>query len=96
MLLLSHHTYWLSCTINDSILLDAAKNCFLPPSPPEGGSVKVHNSGLMFGRDCSTGGNYIDIEGSGTCTTSTINQARRKTKQKIEVSKIFETNERRK
>jgi hypothetical protein len=28
----------------------------------------------MYGHDCSTGGNYIDVEGSGTCTTSTINQ----------------------
>ena len=45
-----------------------------PPGPPDGGSVYVHNSGLMFGHNCSTNGVYEDLASSGTCDTVTLKQ----------------------
>ncbi len=49
-----------------------AKHCPVPPEPPAPlGSVKVLNSGLMYGRNCSTGGTYKPVDSSGTCSTPT-------------------------
>ncbi len=39
----------------------AAKHCPVPPSPPQGGSLTVRSEGYMYGRECSTGGQYVAI-----------------------------------
>ena len=52
------------------------KTCTIPPLPPDGGSVTVHSEGYMYGRNCSTGGEYVSIPpiSGGGCGTPQITQ----------------------
>ena len=47
------------------------KYCSLPPEAPPGGSVKIISDGYMYGRVCSTGGQYITLDGVGECHSQT-------------------------
>ena len=53
-----------------------AKECKRPPLPPDGGSVTVHSEGYMYGKNCSTGGKYLDIppDSGGGCGTPQFTQ----------------------
>ena len=48
----------------------------MPPLPPDGGSVKVHSEGYMYGKNCSTGGVYVPIPPSsgGGCGIPQVSQ----------------------
>ena len=43
----------------------SAKYCHNPPNPVPLGSITVHNTGLMYGHVCETGGDFLPVNGSG-------------------------------
>ena len=49
------------------------KYCDIPLDRSDGGTVTILSDGYMYGHNCSTGGQYIELKGTGNChTQSTV------------------------